>query len=285
MDVKKRSLLEIHISVLLFGLTGLFGRYLDMPAVFITLGRVFFASIFLFCFYKLKRADLRLASFWDYLTVAAAGGILAFHWTAFYQSVKVSTVAIAVLTFSTYPIFVTFSEPFLFGEKIKIRDIFFAFLMFAGVLLIVPEFNLSNQMTLGILWGMGSSFSYAVMSLLNRKFAQKYQGGVIALYEQGVATLVLLPILLVARPVVTPMEWGLLILLGIVFTGTAHSLFINGMKNVRAQTAGLIAGLESVYGIAAAALLLGEIPTAGELIGGAVILGTAFLSTWYSSRE
>ena len=46
-----------------------------------------------------------------------------------------------------------------------------------------------------------------------------------------------------------------------------------------AQTAGIIAGMETVYGIFFAFLLLGEIPTARELVGGAVILGVALLTS------
>ena len=57
------------------------------------------------------------------------------------------------------------------------------------------------------------------------------------------------------------------------------------MKHVRAQTAGIIASLESVYGIISAALILGEIPSLRELVGGAVILGTAAYSTLMSSKE
>jgi drug/metabolite transporter (DMT)-like permease len=70
-----------------------------------------------------------------------------------------------------------------------------------------------------------------------------------------------------------------LALLGIVFTGVAHSLFIRGLAHVKAQTASVIASLEPVYGILAAALLLAEMPTLRELAGGVVILGTALYAT------
>ena len=95
----------------------------------------------------------------------------------------------------------------------------------------------------------------------------------------------MLPILLFDRPHASALDWALLAVLGVVLTGVAHSLFISGMRSVRAQTAGVIASLESVYGIAAAALLIGEFPTLRELAGGAVILGTAFVSTLRSSRR
>lgn len=68
-------------------------------------------------------------------------------------------------------------------------------------------------------------------------------------------------------------------LLGVVFTGLSHSLFIDGLKSVSAKTASIITTLEPVYGIAAAALLLGEVPGIRMIAGGAVILGAAAYET------
>lgn len=285
MDVRTRNLVEIHLSVVLFGLTGLFGKFISLPAPHIVLGRVFFASVSMGLYFLFRKKEVRLARGADYAAMAAVGAVLALHWTAFYLSVKLSTVAIGVLTFAAYPIFVTFLEPFFFREKLRGADVIAAFVMFGGVLLVVPSTGAGPDMTAGMIWGMVGSVSYAVMSLLNRKFVSRYEGSVVAFYEQGTAALLMLPILLFDRPHTSALDWALLAVLGVVLTGVAHSLFISGMRSVRAQTAGVIASLESVYGIASAALLIGEFPTLRELAGGAVILGTAFVSTLRSSRE
>ena len=285
MEVRTRNLVEIHLSVVLFGLTGLFGKFISLPAPHIVLGRVFFASVSMGLYFLFRKKDVRLARAADYAAMAAVGAVLALHWTAFYLSVKLSTVAIGVLTFAAYPIFVTFLEPFFFREKLRGADVLAAFVMFGGVLLVVPRTGAGPDMTSGMRWGMVGSVSYAVMSLLNRKFVSRYEGSVVAFYEQGTAALLMLPILLFDRPHASALDWALLAVLGVVLTGVAHSLFISGMRSVRAQTAGVIASLESVYGIASAALLIGEFPTLRELAGGAVILGTAFVSTLRSSRE
>lgn len=285
MDIRTRNLVEIHLSVVLFGLTGLFGKFISLPAPHIVLGRVFFASVSMGLYFLFRKKDVRLARGADYAAMAAVGAVLALHWTAFYLSVKLSTVAIGVLTFAAYPIFVTFLEPFFFREKLRGADVIAAFVMFGGVLLVVPSTGAGPDMTAGMIWGMVGSVSYAVMSLLNRKFVSRYEGSVVAFYEQGTAALLMLPILLFERPHASALDWALLVILGVVLTGVAHSLFISGMRSVRAQTAGVIASLESVYGIAAAALFIGEFPTLRELAGGAVILGTALISTLRSSRE
>lgn len=284
MKEKTKSLLEIHIAVILFGLSGLFARYVGQPAVIIALGRVFFASISMYTLFRFKGISIRLKTGRDLTALATAGLLLSVHWTTFFLSIQVSTVAIGVLTFSTFPLFITFLEPVMFGERIKKADVVCACVMFTGVIIIVPEFHLSNNVTLGIIWGMVCSLTYAALSLVNRKFVKKYPGGLIAFYEQGTATLVLLPALFIYRPELTLTSLALLVLLGVLFTAAAHSMFINGMKHIRAQAAGMIASLESVYGIAAAALFLNEIPSSNEFAGGALILASALYTTLKASK-
>ncbi len=214
-----------------------------------------------------------------------AGIVLAVHWTTFMQSIQTSTVAVGTLTFSTFPLFVTFLEPVLFHERLKSSSVVSAVVMLAGVLLIVPEFHLGNTMTQGVIWGMAGSLSYAVLSLMNRMFMEKYTSSLTAFYEQATAAVVLLPSLFLLKPVVSGKDILVLVLLGVVFTAFAHTMYIEGLKHVKVQTAGIISGLESVYGIIAAFLFLGEKPGIKELAGGVIILGVVFYSTRLSSRE
>lgn len=285
MENQKKSLLAIHVAVLLFGFAGLFGKLVSLPAILIALGRVFFSSIFLFIIFKLRKSKINLNCRKDYLLAVAAGAVLAFHWTVFLQSIQVSTVAIGTLTFSTFPLFVTFLEPYLFHEKLKISDVICAVIMLVGVIFIVPEFELGNQMTQGVILGMLGSLSYAVLSLLNRTLTVHYSGSTVAFYEQGSATIFLLPSLFLIRPEVCAKDWLGMLILGVVCTAFAYTMYIDGLKYVKAQTAGIISGLESVYSIVAAFLLLHEVPGVKELAGGVVILGVAFYSTLASARK
>ena len=95
--------------------------------------------------------------------------------------------------------------------------------------------------------------------------------------------LVDLPAVLVPA-VWTARDLGAVAVLGFVCTALAHSLYVAAQKRVRAQTAGLISGLETVWGILYALVFLGEASTPQELAGGAVILGVAALSTLRPER-
>lgn len=285
MREKTKGLIIIHLSVVMFGLTGLFGRFVDLPAAFIVLGRVFFAGLSLGLMVKARGMDIAVKNRRDALMLAASGAVITVHWVTFFLSVKASTIAIAVITFSTFPLFLAFIEPALFGEKIKMREILLAAAMLCGVFILSGGSGFGGDTLRGIIFGMICSFSYAIFSLMNRKLIENYASTVVSFFQQVTATLLLLPVLLFERPAITVSNLVLLALLGVVFTGLAHTLYISGLKNVNGRSAGMIAGLESVYGIAAAALLLAEYPTAREIAGGVVILGAALISSWYSAME
>lgn len=279
MDSKNKSLMEIHLAVFLFGVSGLFGKLLSLPAIIIVLGRVVFSSIFLLFLLLYIKKDIKLKEKKHYFYMIIMGVILAIHWTTFFQSIQVSTVTIGLLAFSTFPVFVTFLEPYFFKEQIKLSNIVIAVITFLGVVLVIPKFELGNSVTQGVLWGLVSGFTYAILSILNKKYVQDYSSVVIAFYEQFIAAIILIPFFFLQKPVFHINEILLLALLGVVFTGISHLLFINGLKNIKAQTAGIISSLEPVYGIIFAAFLLSEIPSLREILGGIIILGAVFYST------
>jgi len=285
MKQKTKSLIEIHLAVFLFGLAGLFGKLLLLPSTIIVLGRVLFASISLLLIIFYFKENLKLKNKKDYFYLALLGVILAIHWATFFQSIQISTVAIGLLTFSTFPVFVTFLEPIFFKEKLKSRDILIAIITLIGVALVIPKFDISNNATLGVVWGVISGFTFAILSILNKKYVKNYSSLVIAFYQDATATIVLLPFLLLTAVTFTTKDILLLILLGVVFTGVSHSLFIKGLANIKAQTASIIASLEPVYGIIFAIFIVNEVPTLRVILGGIIILGATFFVTMSSHTE
>lgn len=158
MNDSKKSLLFLHISVMLFGLSGVIGQFVDAPSVVVAGGRVVCSSLLLLVLCLVSRTPLALRSARDYGLVLFTGVVMAIHWTTFFQAIQVSSVAIGTITFSTFPLFLTFLEPLLFHEKIRGRNILGAAVLLIGVLITIPSFSMENQVTVGVLWGMLSSF-------------------------------------------------------------------------------------------------------------------------------
>lgn len=274
-----KNILYLHIAVMLFGLAGVVAQFVEVSAVMVALGRVVCSSALLLVIALVKKDRLRLDSKKDVFLIILTGAVMAAHWTTFFQSIQVSTVAIGTITFSTFPLFLTFLEPVVFHEKIRRQSIISAVILFIGVLITIPEFSMANHTTIGIIWGMICSLTYAVLTLANRYFSARYAARTICLYEQGSAAVVLLPALFLVETAWQAKDIAGVAFVGFICTAFAHSLYVTAQKSVKAQTAGIISGMETVYGIVYALLFLGEIPSIRELAGGAVILGVAMYSS------
>ncbi|WP_303914210.1 DMT family transporter [Subdoligranulum variabile] len=274
-----RSLAALHLAVMLFGLSAMLGRFVTVPAVLVAGGRVVCSAALLLVLCLGTRTPLALHSRRDTALALGTGVVLAVHWTTFFQAIQCSSVALGTISFSTFPLFVTFLEPLVFHEALHPRSVLRAGLLLAGVLITVPEFSLANRDTAGIAWGLVSSLAYAVMTLCNRRLSARYPARVVCLYEQGTAAVVLLPALLLVPGDWTPQNLAGVAVIGFVCTALAHSLYVAAQKHVKAQTAGLVSGMETVYSILYALVFLGEVPSLRALAGGAVILGVAVLSS------
>jgi len=272
------AIVQVHIAVVLFGLAGLFGKLLPFHPVEIVFGRALFAAASLFLVLGMASHGARRRLRYDFLSILLAGVLLAFHWVCFFRAIQISTVAIGLVTFASFPAFVTILEPLAFREKLRAIDLAVTALVIVGLAIIIPKAQPANPVTRGALWGIASGGLFAVLSVINRSLIRR-QGAIrIAAIENLVAAIVLFPLVSIrsARPTAT--QWAELAMLGIVCTAIAHALFIGSMSRLRAQAASIAAALEPVYGVVIAIIVLGEIPNWRTILGGAVVISAAILS-------
>ncbi len=280
LSISKKGIVQIHLAVLLFGVAGLFGKFLSCSPLYIVLGRTFFASIALF-FYARLFSKTVLFSFrkQEILFFILQGILLAVHWFSFFISIQISTVAVGLVTFSTFPLFVTFLEPVFFKEKLKSTDIIIAGTVFAGIILVVPDFDFSNNITRGAFWGIFSGFTFAILALVNRRNARIADAIAVSFYQNLFAAIFLVfPIFFVKAPPPQLLDLPDLIFLGVICTALSHTLFINSLVHIRAQTASVITSLEPVYGIILAFFILNETPAMQTILGGFIIISASIFA-------
>ena len=280
-----KSVAALNLAVMLFGFAAVIGRFVQVPSAVIAGGRVICSSAVLLVLALATRTPLRLAEKRDLGLAVFAGLVLAFHWTTFFQAIQVSSVAMGTITFSAFPLFLTVLEPLVFRERLRARSAVEAVLLLAGVLITLPPDALNSGAAAGAAWGMLSGLAYAVLSLANRHLSARYPARVICLYEQATAAVVLLPAVLLLSGGWTAADLFGIGALGVVCTALAHSLYVAAQRRVSAQTAGIVSGMETVYGILFALAFLGEAPTGRELAGGAVILSVSLAASLQAGRK
>ena len=285
MQHPREGLIAVHSAVLLFGVTALFSKLIQLPALEITLLRSIFAAIALVAFIRVLGQPLRLDRGRDYGVALLLGVLLATHWVTYFHAMQVSSVAVGVIALHTFPVITVFLEPMFHGERPHLRDVVSALVVLVGIYLLVPEFALSDSTTQGVLWGVFSALLYSLRNIIQRRHFAQYPAPRALFYQTVVVVAVLLPFGAQTVPAVTQTQWTQLLLLAVVFTALPHALFGHALRHLKAKTASLVACLQVVYATLMAALVLGEWPTVTTVVGGLLVVVTAMFESYTAGRS
>ena len=74
----------------------------------------------------------------------------------------------------------------------------------------------------GALWGGLSAFSFALLTLLNRKFVAEVSAKKVAFYQNACASICLLPIIILNPITITSSQLTVLVILGVIFKSYFH---------------------------------------------------------------
>ena len=280
------ALTTLHAGALLFGLAGVLGKLTAASASMIVFGRAAFAVLALGLFMGVAgQARWQALRPRHWLRLAASGALLAGHWVAFFMAVKIAGVAVATLGFASFPAFTVILEGLWFGERIRRHETLLVIAVSIGLILVIPDFDLGAGATVGLLWGVFSGLTFALLSLVNRTSAANVPAVQAALCQNLVVAACLLPWAAPQTMTIAAIDWLWIALLGVFCTGIAHSLFVASLAVIKARTAAVVFAMEPVYGIAFAWLAFAETPTPRMLAGGALIVLAIVASGLRSSKN
>ena len=257
----KQAFWKLHISVLLAGCTGLFGKIISLNEGLLVWYRLLI-TVLLTVLFLAFRKGLPKISFSDFLRLTGTGAILAFHWLFFFGSIKVSNVSIGVVCFSSVGFFTALFEPLIYRCKISRREILLSLLSVCGVLFI---FSFDMRYRLGIALGIVSSALAALFTITNKRVSANRPTATVLLYEMTGGFLfisLLLPLYIYFFPVQTILpslpDSFYLFLFAVFCTIGLYILQIQSLKKISAFTVNLTYNLEPIYSILLAMLLLHE---------------------------
>ena len=271
------ALVSLHAAVALFGVAGLFGEWLAMSPVSIVLGRTAVAALALAA---LGRATGHRSP--PDRAMALNGAILALHWVAFFAAIQAAGVAVGLLGYASFPLWTLILERATRQRAGGRGDWAVAALVVAGLALTVPRSEWGDAGVQGLAWGILSGATFAWLAVRNRRYAATRSARSIGLWQNAWAAAWLVPVVALwpgAAAWPSPDEVVLVVVLGVACTALAHTLFVASLASVSAHTASVVAALEPVYGIALAAWLLAERPTAAMLAGCALLVAAAIVAS------
>lgn len=285
MQLQQQSLIYLHIAVLLFGGTALFAKLIGLNALDITAYRAAIAGVAICVLLTLQKKPIKLHRAKDYVIAILLGVAVGIHWVTYFAGMQLAGITVGMLAFFTYPVITVFLEPLFNKSKPKAKDIISAIVVIIGIYLLIPNVNLGDDITLGVVTGVVSALFFAIRNITHKRYFSEYGGPQTMFYQTLVASLMLCAFIEVPITQINDTDLILLLIAGVVFTAMPHSLFAASLKHLSAATAGLISCLQPLYGTILAIIILHERPSVMTLIGGALIVSAACFETWSISRK
>ncbi|RZL39535.1 MAG: DMT family transporter [Pedobacter sp.] len=284
-----KNLFILHLTVLVWGFTGILGALISINAIQLVWYRVGIASISLFAYFLFSKTDIKVTKS-QFIKFFLTGSIVAAHWILFFHAIKVANVSVALICLSSVTLFISILEPLIKKQAISKGDIFVGLVIIAGIFLI---FKFESGYSLGITVGLLSALAAALFATINSTLVQKTNASIIGFYELSGAFFWVTILRLLDGTLATETfslsvsDWSYLILLGTVCTALAYVAGVAVMRTISAFRVALITNLEPVYGIVLAFLLFGtkEQMTGGFYLGSLLILAAVFIYPIYKRRR
>jgi drug/metabolite transporter (DMT)-like permease len=202
-----------------------------------------------------------------------AGDLALWHW-----SVRLTSVANATLLANLAPVFVVFAGWALFGERITLRLTLGLGIALAGAFLLVggEGFTADPVRFAGDLCGVGTALFYAGYLLsVKRLRTRRYSAPTVMLWSGGATALALLLLALATGEALLPNTWQgwlPLVALALVSHVGGQSLIAQALAALPAGFASVGLLVQPVAATLLAFLVFGEILSAPQIAGAAVVL-------------
>ncbi|MEC1071858.1 DMT family transporter [Priestia megaterium] len=276
--------IQFVLSMIIFGTIGLIVRYIDLSSSETALLSSSIGCLFLIVVLFMRKRTI------TWKLVKANGCILFFsgialggNWMFLYQAYDHTTLTNATLGYYFAPVFVMILSPFILKEQLPVKKIICIGIAILGMLMIVGN-GVSASGTedlLGIFFGLLAAACYAALMLLN-KFIRLMGRIEITIIQLGITALLLLPYVFLTEGFgvfeVSKSSVPFIIILGIVNTGIGFWLFLSGMEKLKGQSIAMLSYVDPFVAILISAVILREHMTLVQILGGALLLGSTFIS-------
>jgi len=210
------------------------------------------------------------------LMLVALGVVQAAHWWLFFETVKRGSVALAVLTFYTAPIFLAVLAPLFLPERLS--NVALGALVPGGIGIALVALAGEDGHAFGwiaLACGLGSALTFAVLLVLSKRLLHADVPALtVAFWDCLVGTIAISPALLFAGTVLPADagEWTAVLVLGVGLTGLSTLAYASLLRHTTAQAAGILTFLEPVSAVVLAWAFLDETLSAQALLGGVLVL-------------
>lgn len=268
-------------AMAIFGTIGIFVRQIPLPSSLIALSRAAVGLVFLILVLAVKKQRPDVSAIRKNLPLLLLSGIfLGANWIALFEAYRHTSIAVATVCYYMAPVIVLILSPWLLKERLTARHAVSLVCALIGMVLVTAPWD-GGGSALGPALGLLAAALYAGVILTNRKLSGLTPFDT-TLVQLAVSALVLTPYVLLTEDLpalsVTPTAAGLLVLVGVIHTGLAYTLYFGSIPMLPARTVAMYGYLDPIIAVVLSALLLAEPLGVTEILGVALVLAATAVS-------
>ena len=283
------KLTSLHIMVVILGLTGVFGKLISLSAIHLVWYRMGIAFISIAIFLAFKK-QLFSVSKKDFLGLLGVGALVTFHWLCFFESIKVSTVSVAVVCLATSSLFSALIEPFFFKRKFLFYEVIMGIVVVVALAFIMGT---ETKYFWGYFYGIMAALLATLFTLFNAKYINKVGAAKITMIEMLSGVIIISCILFfqqdytVFTTKISVTDLTYLILLGTLCTAMVFVWLTEIMRHITPYSLIMAINLEPVYSIIFALIIFGdnELMSSSFYFGSCLIIGIVFLDGYLKNKQ
>jgi len=274
--------ITLFVGVLSVSFAATFIRLADAPPLVIATYRLAIASVILIPIAVVKsRKSLPRLSRQDMLLILLSSVFVALHFGLWITSLSYTSIASSVVLVTAHPAFVAVISYFLWGERVNKLTIGGIVVAFIGVIFInYGGFTFGSQAILGNLLALIAGFMMGAYLIVGRQLRARIDilSYLTILYTCSAVILLVVTVSFGHSLVgYSPTTYVMLILLALVPQLIGHTSLNLAVRLIPVTFVSVAILGEPVGATLLGSIILGEIPTANEVVGGLLILGGIFL--------
>ncbi|KAB2335120.1 DMT family transporter [Bacillus mesophilum] len=278
--MKRHVGLLLTISVIAISFAAIFVKWSDAPSSILSMYRMYFACALLLPVVWIKRKEFINLSKRKWMILCTAGIFLALHFTLWFESLKLTTVASSTIILSLQPIVALLGGYIMYKEKTGKSTLLAIGISIIGVIMVGwGDFGLENRsVIIGDILSFLSVLAVVGYLLIGQNNVKRISHWIYSFCVFLFAAITLnIYNLSAGIPIgnYEPREWGIFLLLAI-FPTIAHVIYNYLLSYVNTTTVSMSILGEPVGATILAVIILGESVIGMQIAGGFVVLVGVF---------
>ncbi len=219
------------------------------------------------------------------------GALLGVNWILLFEAYRYTSVATATICYNLGPMFVMLVSPIFFRERLTVFKVMCVITALFGVVCLSGVFEQSAvQMRdiIGISLGVCAAVVYAITVIVNKKLEniEPMDKAITQFFSSTVVMFIYCLIITDAKQLVFSVQTiVLLVVVGVVHTGIAYTVYFKSLPHVTSQNVAIFAYIDPVVAVILSAFVLKENLSVSVYIGAILVIVAAILSEIYDNKQ